>query len=102
MQFCKAQIIHTCKNLQKDSFENMFLAVQDSSIGYLVTESLSESSFDFRVTMTTLTTMNTMTTITKINTITTITSITTITTITTMNTMTTMDSVTSMSTETAI
>ena len=42
----------------------MFLAVQDSSIGYLVTESLSESSFDFRVTMTTLTTMNTMTTMT--------------------------------------
>ena len=62
----------------------MFLAVQDSSIGYLVTESLSESSFDFRVTMTTLTTMNTMTTMT------------------TMKTMTAMDSVTSLSTETAI
>ena len=105
MQFCKAQIIHTCKNLQKDSFENMFLAVQDSSIGDLVTESLGESSFDFRVTMTTLTTMNTMTTMTTMTTITkitTITSITPITTITTMNTMTTMDSVTSMSTETAI
>ena len=29
----------------------MFLAVQDSSIGDLVTESLGESSFDFRVTM---------------------------------------------------
>ena len=55
----------------------MFSAVQDSSIGYLVTESLSESSFDFRVTMTTLTTMNTM------------------------NTMNTMTTVTKMTTETA-
>ena len=59
----------------------LFLAVQDSSIGDLVTESLSESlsasSFDFRVTMTT---MNTRTTKTSITTITNITTITTITT----------------------
>ena len=55
----------------------LFLAVQDSSIGDLVTESLSASSFDFRVTMTT---MNTRTTKTSITTITNITTITTITT----------------------
>jgi len=68
------------------SWQDAFLAIQDSSIGDLVSQSLSESLSHLLTTMTTMTTMTTITTMTKMTTMTTITSITKITTKTTMNT----------------
>ena len=53
-----------------------FLAVQDSSIGDIVTQSMSQT-FYFSVTMTTITTMNTMSTMTTVTAMTTITKMTT-------------------------
>ena len=63
-----------------------FLAVQDSSIGDLVTQSLSQWVSDILISMTTMTKMTTMTTMATITTMTTITTLTKKTTKTTMTT----------------
>ena len=67
-----------------------FSAVQASSIGDIVTQSVSHLLISARMTsMTTRTTMTTMTTMTTVTTMSTMTLMTTVTTKTTMNTMTT-------------
>ena len=73
-------------------FMPLFLAVQDSSIGDIITHSLIKSAsqtFDFSVTIAKITITTTIATITTITTIATIVTITTITTVITVTTMTT-------------
>ena len=77
----------------------ILLAVQDSSIGDIVSDWLSQwvsQTFDFSVTIPIMTTMNTM------NTMTTKTTMTVMTTITTIITSTTKTTLTTMTTETAV
>ena len=60
------QITAISHTLSREVLIAPFLAVQNSSIGDLVTHSLSDTPFDFGVTMTTMTTMTTRITKTAI------------------------------------
>ena len=82
---------------QENRLYGIVLAVQNSSIGNLVTDSVTGVTFDFAMTtMTTLTTMPTMTTMTALTAMTTMSTMTIMTTMTTMTAMTTMPTMTTM------